>query len=182
MSPTAFDDLDVVFGHFTYGLHRVARRPSRYITLLRHPADLMRSFYLFQKYVIYPSDGYGGYASIYEAQAAGFRAFDNAQTRFVSGKTTGGPVTADDLAAALVNIEQHFAYVGTVEDMKTSVRAIGDYLGIELARLAVNKTPGGDEEATITRTEIVERQWPSLEHDMRLYERAQELFSTGPRS
>ena len=180
VSPTAFDDLDVVVGHFVHGMHRVSRRASRYVTFLRNPVDLVRSTYLFHKYVLH-SAGYDSFPSIYAAQAARPYTFDNMQTRFVSGKTAGDAMTADDLAAALVNMERDFAYIGTVEDMATSVRAVGDYLGVSLPCLEENKTPPSDEAATITNEGIAARLGPCLEFDMRLYERARELFLTGVR-
>lgn len=44
-------DLDVMFGHFPYGIHRVLRwfseRPFRYVTFLREPLDHAVSYYYY---------------------------------------------------------------------------------------------------------------------------------------
>ena len=168
ITPTAFDDLDVVFGHFDYGLHERTHRACRYMTVLRHPADLLRSIYLFHKYVA-GTDVFARSERIDDAfEASGFHA--NSLTRMISGKTSPGPVDADDLAKALAIIDAHFDHVGIVEDMDATLRSVGEALGVSLGRFEINVTPPTPETHTDTREEVLARCGRFLEHDLRLYD------------
>lgn len=179
LTAAAFDDLDVVFGHFHYGLHARSRRACRYMTVVRHPADLVRSIYLFNKYVA-GTDHFARSGDI-DAAFAAAAGQDNSLTRMVCGKTDPAPVDGDDLARALAIVDAHFDYVGSVDDMDAVLRIVGERLGVTLAAHEINVTPPTPESRAMSREEIVARCGGLVAHDMRLYDHVRTRFASGPR-
>ena len=175
-TPTAFDDLDVVFGHFKYGLHALTHRACRYVTVLRHPADLMRSTYLFHKYVV-GTDAFARSERIEDALAAS--GYGNILTRLISGKASPAPVDADDLAKALAVVDAHFDYIGTVEDLDATRRVLGDAVLVQLAPFEINVTPPTPETHADTRDALIARCGRFMEYDLRLYDYAVGRFASG---
>ena len=132
---TALERYDVraVVGHFSFGVHRLARRSATYMTFLRDPIDRITSLYFHLKDwkhsrpgVSFPSEidrPFTDDTTIDEfATCYALRELDNDQTRRVSGiEPPFGECTRDMLETAKRNIEEHFAVVGLTERFEESV-------------------------------------------------------------
>ena len=135
----------VVFGHQPYGLHRCMPAEARwtYITLLRDPVERVNSLWFYARgseiHYLYEI---ARTMVLYDFVASGITAtVDNAQVRQLCGDdlylTRGGiqypyrdmlipygGVTREHLEKAKANIEQHFAFAGTVERFDESLDAM----------------------------------------------------------
>lgn len=114
----ARDDLRAVIGHFWYGLHEHAGRPSTYITMLRHPVERVLSLYHFLKL-----EGAMTIPRFVET----FREADNDQTRRIAGIDPES--TAALLEAAKEHLVRDFAVAGVVERFDDTLALLRRRLG-----------------------------------------------------
>jgi hypothetical protein len=176
LGPAAFDEIDVVVGHFPYGFHAISHRPYRYISLVREPFALLKSYYLYAKYeqklpYIYK------YSSIYEAaEHSSVVELDNLLTRYFSNRLDSGRVNDDDFLVAKRNIQNHFEYIGTTENMKESVDRIGGIIGTTIPLLHVNKAPEKANVEQIDENELRSRLNDKVLFDLRIYELIRNRF------
>lgn len=122
-------------GHMPFGMHEYLAGHSRYITLLRHPAERIVSHYYYVKrtpghYLHHHLVSGMGLAAFASAGLSG--EMDNGQVRLLSGHDQDipcGDCTRDLLDTAKRNIEQHFAVVGLTERFDESLALMGISLG-----------------------------------------------------
>lgn len=122
-------------GHMPFGMHNYLTGDSRYITLLRHPAERVVSHYYYVKRT---SDHYlhhflSSGMSLADFASSGLSGeLDNGQVRLLSGHDQDipcGGCSRDLLDIAKRNIEQHFAVAGLTERFDESLVLMGMALG-----------------------------------------------------
>jgi hypothetical protein len=127
--------LRVITGHFHYGtVDPILEQPTLYVTLLREPAERVRSQYQFVRGVPDHPHHQIAQGSLAEYSAASSPALDNLQTRLLAGALSGDnrqpvdrAVSSGDLERALAHL-QSFAAVGVQERFMEAVQAIGRLL------------------------------------------------------
>jgi len=170
LGPAAFDEADLIVGHFPYGFHAISHRSHRYITLVRDPFAMIKSYYLYAKYV-QKRPYITACSSIYEAmEKQRVVDLDNSLVRHFSNRIDPYPISEHDLLMAKQNIRQDFIYVGTTENMKESVRKISGILGVDIDLLHVNKTDKTKITEQIDDRELRSRLKDEMLFDLRLYE------------
>lgn len=122
-------------GHMPFGMHDHLAGGSRYITLLRHPAERVVSHYYYVKRT---PDHYLHHflsrgMSLADFASSGLSGeLDNGQVRLLSGHDQDipcGDCSRDLLDVARRNIEQHFAVAGLTERFDESLVLMGITLG-----------------------------------------------------
>lgn len=172
----ALDDVDIVFGHYMYGLHRHSGRAHQYVSVVRDPIDHAISCYLYMKYVV-GDTRIVTCSSIFDAfDNVDDVTFDNYITRYLAGYADQQKVGPAQFETALKNVNNDFAYIGTVENYRQSLEAISFYLGKELPHHVDNVTPASDEMAALDKNEVAERLGPRLAHDLKLYQAIRQRF------
>jgi hypothetical protein len=178
-SQDALNDFDFVFGHFSYGIHRLSTRDYKYISLVRKPAELMRSYYLFTKHVQKNPD-FAQFSSIDEAIAGSpSPEFDNCLVRYFSGNLNTPQIEQSDYVRAIENIKQDFAFVGNCHNMQSALDSISHYLGLPIGYFHENRTPEISGESGIDIGSLSERYANRIEYDVRLYNFVEEYFGEG---
>lgn len=172
---------EVVYGHFSFGIHDVFGIQGRYVTVLRRPVDRVVSFFRHQanyddnEYHRLIADGMTLKDLLRGEQC---HQVNNHMVRILSGHVDAG-VTHDRalLEQAQANLDTHFDAVGITERIDESVALIGRALGWSAlpAVPRINVTPGRgsfvlDEE---TRAEIA--RYNAL--DIELYDRVARQFA-----
>jgi Galactose-3-O-sulfotransferase len=190
---TALEDHDVraVVGHFSFGVHRLARRSATYMTMLRAPADRVTSLYFHLKTwspeARAPEAWFPGESDRPFTQETtleefvtsyALRELDNDQTRRVSGiEPRFGECTRDMLDVAKRNMEEHFDVVGLTERFDESLALASHVFGwtseigywpdvVNEARVPVSQISLAAREAILDRNEL----------DRELYQFAQDRF------
>jgi hypothetical protein len=122
-----------LIGHFHFGPHRGMPQSPRYLVLLRDPVRRVVSEYKERatttatRAELTKADG--SLMSLDEALETYPEHYANQQVRYVAGIRPGVEAIAADLDAALANIDQHFAFAGTVERFDESMLLMGRILG-----------------------------------------------------
>jgi hypothetical protein len=166
----AFNDVDLIFGHFPYGFHTISNRSYRYMTVVRDPFSMIKSYYLYAKYV-QRRPYMTACSSIYEAMIKErVVELDNSLVRHFSNRIDPYPISEDDLLIAQQNIRRDFLYVGTTENMRKSVRKISEIVGFEIDLLHLNKTDQSKIMEQIDDLELRSRLKNDLAFDLRLYD------------
>lgn len=114
-------------GHMPFGMHRYLTGHSRYVTLLRHPAERVVSHYYYVKrdrgHYLHPHVSSG--MSLADFASSGLSGeLDNGQVRLLSGHDQDipcGECTRDLLDTSKRNIEDGFAVVGLTERFDESL-------------------------------------------------------------
>jgi hypothetical protein len=126
------NDLRVVAGHFSFGLHTLTNRASTYGTMLRDPFDRIVSLYYHLRR--WPTYGLNwlervGLRSL-EAETSlddfisnyPLPELDNDQTRRLAGEDPEfGGCTRSLLGTAKSNLERHFSFIGITERYEESL-------------------------------------------------------------
>ena len=192
-------DVRAVFGHFSFGVHRHARRATRYLTFLRDPVDRVTSLYFHLKAwprpgLAYPNPSESDRPFTDETTLEEFvtnytlRELDNDQTRRVAGiEPPFGECTRELLDVTKRNIEEQFAVVGLTERFEESVALASHVLGwsselVYWQRLVNNKRAPASAISPAAREAILARN----ELDRELYRFAQDrlqkaIEDVGPR-
>lgn len=124
--PHFCDGINLISGHFPFGLHRYlpesASKPS-YITLMRDPIEQAVSLTNF--------DFQRGYVDKKDAKAYLLgENIDNPQTRSLAGvQCMKGVCTAETLQQAKNNIEEYFLLAGITEDLNDFIRILASMHG-----------------------------------------------------
>lgn len=175
LSPHAFNDLDLIVGHFVFGLHDQVERPCRYVAFLREPTTFLRSFFYYRRDVQrFPPFRDVDIFSALEQRLDPY--LDNCFTRCFAADVSTRPVDEATLATAMSNMERHFAFVGLVERMEESVERLAGLLGAPLATRRENVTPdsaGGKAAETPAFARLAA---PFVRYDQELYEHAKRLY------
>jgi hypothetical protein len=170
LGPAAFDDIDLVFGHFPYGFHTISNRPCRYVTIVRDPFSMIKSYYLYAKYV-QKRPYMTACPSIYEAMIKSRVVdLDNTLVRHFSNRIDPEPINEHDLLIAKENIRRDLLFVGTTANMKKSVRKISEILGISIELLHINKIDESIIMENIDDLELRKRLKDDLVFDLKLYD------------
>ncbi len=157
-------DIQVLYGHFSYGVHRLLDIAPHYFTVLREPVERVISLY-------------GHYARVNDSQwhrkiqqgltlkemisshlAGGM---NNHITRIIAGHPYKSREVITDLKyldRAKANIEKHYVFTGTTSNLQSDVEKLGQFLGwtnFQLPRLNTRKDFNYETDAE-TRALIVE--------------------------
>jgi len=133
-------DIDVVFGHFWFGIHRYLPRPVRYVTVLRDPFEQVLSQYFFRKNVLL-EPGFVACETVFEAMGRHPEFFDNIATRYLAGLPPEAPVDPTAVGLAIDALGTHFDLVGFQERMPDTCRRLARYLGVPVDPEPDNATP-----------------------------------------
>jgi hypothetical protein len=164
-----------VYGHCRFGVHRVFRRPFKYITMIREPLSRIISTYYF--ILSRPTNKL--HKKVKNMSLEQFLNSDdprilaplsNHQTRFISGRNR------PDLELAKKNIRDHYLLVGLTERYAESVFLLQKLFGWEhkhYEKENVNKKKPKKVEIPPALLEKIKKQ-NSL--DYQLYEYCQDLF------
>jgi hypothetical protein len=195
-------DVEVVFGHLPFGIHRRLPRPCRYVTVIRHPVDRVVSHYYH--HVRRVAQGRPADVPIDKAVAAGlslaafargeipnFNAKSpraappsrNLMTRLLSSSFPTGAGGPDDpvlLEQAKRNLAEHFLLIGVTEHLPGFVKLLGRELGWSdsgnLQRANTNPNRPTVESLDPETVEVI-RQHNQL--DLALYEHVVEITKEG---
>lgn len=165
-NPHLLDNLPHVFfltGHFPYGLHQHFIKPSKYITLLRHPLEREFSAANF--------DYQRGYieANQFEAYLLEHM-IDNPQVRMIAGKEhMTGLCSEKTLEKAKENIDRDFLLAAPCEDLDCFIQVLSSIQGFGNLAYAPMQ---------ITQEKVMQQLTPSLadaltkkhEWDLQLYQ------------
>jgi hypothetical protein len=130
----------VLYGHFSFGIHRLLGIKGQYVAFLRNPIDRVISFYHHNarqpdmRYYAAIQDG----MSLLDMLESHKPEVNNHITRIIA--TYGKEDMLDDtkvLEQALENIEKHFCFIGLVERFTESVNLLGQQLGWRTAYTTV---------------------------------------------
>lgn len=166
------DRINVLKGHFYFGLHKYMTSPSKYFTFLRDPQERILSYYhyvrrrpnhrLRETYGFTDTTSYLEFVSEIDEQD-----LHNGQTRWICGKDAD---EAEMLRIAKENIQQHFAFVGILELFDESLILLQEAFELPLLYYkAKNQTKGRPDLSTVDEEarEIVEEK---NKGDRQLYE------------
>jgi Galactose-3-O-sulfotransferase len=174
-------------GHIGFGVHRFLPQPFTYITMLREPVSRLISLYHYS--CTNPTAYYHKHAVGKSLEAflleTPLMELDNGQVRFLAGdpddlfinRTPYGACSEALLLQAQQNIEQHFSWVGIMEQFDPSLLLLGQtmgwkncfYLRRNVARPSEKNPPVSPE----VRSQIAQRNWL----DLKLYQYAQQRLS-----
>jgi len=130
----------LLYGHFSFGVHRFLDVPPRYAAFLRHPVDRIVSLYrhhaadteaTFHRRI---RDGMtlAEFVASHDTEEN-----NNHMCRVIGGILPQPGVRVEDPAvvdAAVVNLREHFVFVGLVESFAQSMDALARLVGAPLAR------------------------------------------------
>lgn len=128
--------IEVVKGHFNFGMHETLPWDSTYFTLLRHPVERTISYYNF----VLQNQGHffhdrvkAGNLTVAQVLDQGLtRDLDNGQLRLISGVWNDVPIggcTEDMLKQAKRNLRDHFAVVGLARKFDESLLMLQQAFG-----------------------------------------------------
>lgn len=112
-----------ISGHFPYGLHLYFSKPSKYVTLIRHPVDreISDANFAYQR-------GYINQEEFYPYLLE--QMIDNPQVRLVAGiKYMTIPCTEETLEKAKENIEKHFLLAAPHEEVNAFMQILASIQG-----------------------------------------------------
>nr|WP_276520143.1 sulfotransferase family 2 domain-containing protein [Aestuariivivens sediminis] len=112
------DAIKLIKGHMEFGLHAYFSKNSEYVTFLRDPVERIISYYYYVKrrpnHRLRQQDLFNDQMSLYEFVTQIDQGdVHNGQIRFISGLNTKDKQAM--LQKAKENINNHFSFVGTVE-------------------------------------------------------------------
>jgi hypothetical protein len=124
--------IQVLQGHFIFGVHAYLPQPARYITLLRDPVERIVSNYC---YILQTPEHFRhedvvrGKMDVVDYAESEKLYLNNGQIQVLAGLGPGAPATRDALRQARCNIEGHFAVVGLAERFDDSLALIRHCFG-----------------------------------------------------
>jgi hypothetical protein len=172
-------------GHMPFGMHSYLEGRSRYVTLLRHPAERVISHFYYVKRTPghYLHHHLARGMSLTEFASSGLSGeMDNGQVRLLSGHDQDipcGQCTRDLLDTARSNIEQHFAVAGLTERFDESLVLMAIELGWNWTPYYLNRNVTKDKpvakQIDPIALKVIEQANPL---DFELYEWASRRFQT----
>ncbi|NOX63189.1 MAG: sulfotransferase family protein [Chloroflexi bacterium] len=185
LSPQQLARLEIVKGHFCFGLHEFVQRPMCYFTFLRHPvARVISSYYFILRT---PHHTYHDLLvsrnmtlAQFVRQGVSKVATDNGQTRILAGwecldAVDFGKCDRDMLEQAKINLVTHFDCIGLVEQFNRSlILARRAFHWNRLLYLKQNTMPRSVRPSVSDSTRQLIREANRL--DMELYDFAAGLF------
>ena len=113
------DGLEVVYGHFSFGLHEAIDAACRYITILRDPVERAISHYNMIRYCENQED----HDDIITYFIKNAYELSNLQTRLLSN-TVSGMIAYEHVDIAVENLEKWFDVIGTQERYAAFLQAV----------------------------------------------------------
>lgn len=150
------DRLQLVMGHFDFGVHRSLPGPARYVSMVREPMDrLVSLFYYFKTGTFPPGTGSARQHDRLNAQDipiddyvfdAKHRQWDNQMVRMLAGRMDVAFGRCEDgmLREALDHVDEAFAAVLIRERMQASMGLLERVCGRRLPGLASAPTREAD--------------------------------------
>ncbi len=119
---SAKENVDLLLGHFSYGVHQYLPRPPIYVTVLRQPVERVLSHYFHEKRdptnLLHDRIQAGMGIADYVKHYANAGKMDNLQTRMLAGnwrRKGFGSCTDEMFELAKKNLEAHFVVAGLTE-------------------------------------------------------------------
>lgn len=136
-----------ISGHFPFGIHNMLEGDSRYFTLLRDPVNRVRSFYAYSlknegsKIQIYLQDNNVSFEQFVQMEKKDIDKsgvhelnyiLEDGQAKIIASEDilVGEGSTEHLMKLALLNIKQHFDFVGVTELFDDSFIEISKLLGL----------------------------------------------------
>lgn len=193
------DEIEVVTGHFYFGIHESINRKCKYISVIRNPVERLKSYYNYtmNSTEYFLKDFFVENAINFESLARfgdGFNIsgypdefnymVENGQVRLISGieRPLSEPVDDEIFQIACDNIRKHFLFLATSDNVNEVVIALFLELGhipplaIWPANVTKNKVVGE------VSSELAEYISKRNAYDFKLLESAQESFSNFTRT
>jgi hypothetical protein len=175
--------LEVVSGHFAFGVHELLPKEPIYITVLRKPIERTISEF----YHINRDPNHGLYTLVSSSQMGLIDYLshlrlvfkDNTQTRMFSGDWASGqrlPCSDEMLEQAKANLRDHVAVVGLTERFDETlllVKKLLNWQNIRYQKRNVTQNRPAQQQLTSEEVEALQN---SNTYDLKLYEYAQTLF------
>jgi len=176
-----FSNIEMIGGHFAYGIHRSVKAETEYLTILRNPVDRVLSEYFYMKqkgfyhqnlihsekldikdYLFHPETFY----------------LNNLQTRLISGISydEGDNITEHHYQTALKHLKD-FLVVGLTEQLSKTLALC--YLKLSWDRLPVLSRSNVNKEkpaVELLSTDTIDRIRERERFDIRLYKEAETIF------
>ena len=124
-------DYRVLVGHYQFGLHKKLAKPSRYVTIVRHPVRRAISAY-YENLANHPhklTRPDGTIMPIDDMVLLEPGEYQNHQIKTLANLPNGVEPDAQSFKMVLSNIADHFEMVGTSERFVESILLIGKRLG-----------------------------------------------------
>jgi hypothetical protein len=142
MSPRRRSELKYLIGHLYFGMHGLFPNGAKYFTFVRDPVARVRSqYWQHSLHVAEHITKLMGCPLSEVVNRALTDEYDNLQTRMISGLRPHlvpiGTVGEAHLEVALRNLDQHFDFVGVVENMAQDWPALLAYLNLHDIPLVV---------------------------------------------
>ncbi|MAS33846.1 MAG: hypothetical protein CL610_07560 [Anaerolineaceae bacterium] len=185
--------VELLEGHFSYGIHDYLPRPSSYITMLRDPVERILSLYY---YILREPANYL-HRTVVDQQMS-LEAFVNSnltievtnfQTRALAGMTLDPDSTQvvgeEALMLAQRRLRENFAVAGVLDKFDESLVLLSDHFGWNLSDSKLSYTKGNVSHGRPTRHDISDHIYRAIlktnELDYELYRYATSLFAVHTR-
>ncbi|TKJ40777.1 hypothetical protein CEE37_07370 [candidate division LCP-89 bacterium B3_LCP] len=127
LSSAEQNKVNVIMGHFRFGLHRELTGDYKYITLMRNPVDRIMSEYYY--ILTHPEHELhepmtSQYKNIADFVRSGmYHLLDNTHTKYLSGMDDlgYGEYSSEAVEIARENLQKHFSFVGITEEFDESL-------------------------------------------------------------
>lgn len=168
---------EVLYGHLSYGVHRLLRVEGRYVAFVRNPIDRVHSFWRHQARspgMQYHRDIANGMTLVDLLRSGECPQVTNHVTQILAGRQFKPKQARSMLAKAFDHLDNHFVEVGIAEYMDESVARIAEKLAWKTHPLApwLNVDPTSFTIDQETRAEIVRFNGLDIELYNRVLQRA----------
>lgn len=180
LPPVQQDKVQLLRGHFAFGLHQLISRPCIYFTVLRHPVKRVISQYNYIRNNPHnPQFKLLQSISLEEYILKEGKRLCNQQTNMISGLST--PKNCSDIEVLKIaqdNLDRYFAVVGITEMFDETLLTLQQKFGWKIPYyVKQNTAQNHSEEKSIPQSTIaLIEEYGSL--DLQLYDRAKQKLQT----
>jgi hypothetical protein len=185
LSKAALAQIEIIYGHFSYGLHANCDRPYEYVNVLTHPLTYLVSNFFFRKEILGDPEfiGLGSIFDIMDNPAILGNHFDNRFCRILHGGVD--PTTRFDkthFGQVIDNIERDFQFIGLRERLGETLMQLSRHYGLDLAAGMrwENRSPRASEREQLDWERLGRAFFDVLHFDFQLYDYVQRRFWAGP--
>lgn len=138
------DRIDLIFGHFPHGLHRLFTRPVRYIASVRKPPQRILSFYHYllatedhpkHAFVKSNTTDFSTFLRLAAKEPRVRSEIDNVQVRMIAGKMDLRDSYEETLSVALNNISEGNFFITDMERVGEFLAWLGDVMGLKFGAI-----------------------------------------------